>query len=114
MLFLIQPLIIAVEENETVLNDTPDKLGIEAVCVLILLHSFPSFLFILLGVPRKKFIEELIFMFYKSSLMLKFSCYQKGKIKAKMQYIILHFSFIVHLGTLQIYHQWLGFTNKLA
>lgn len=75
MLFLIQPLIIAVEENETVLNDTPDKLGIEAVCVLILLHSFPSFLFILLGVPRKKFVEELIFMFHKSSLMLKFSCY---------------------------------------
>lgn len=51
MLFLIQPLIIAVEENETVLNDTPDKLGIKAVCVLILLHPFHSFLFILLGVP---------------------------------------------------------------
>ncbi|CAK9157549.1 unnamed protein product [Ilex paraguariensis] len=28
-----KPLIIAVEENETVLNDTPDKLGIEAVKV---------------------------------------------------------------------------------
>lgn len=29
----VQPLIIAVEENETVLNDTPDKLGMEAVCI---------------------------------------------------------------------------------
>nr|XP_023879387.1 uncharacterized protein LOC111991805 isoform X2 [Quercus suber] len=28
-----KPLIIAVEENETVLNDTPDKLGIEAIKV---------------------------------------------------------------------------------
>lgn len=33
----VQPLIIAVEENETVLEDTPDKLGIEAVCII----SFP-------------------------------------------------------------------------
>lgn len=28
---ILQPLIIAVEENQTVLNDTPDSLGIEAV-----------------------------------------------------------------------------------
>lgn len=28
---VMQPLIIAVEENETVLNDTPESLGIEAV-----------------------------------------------------------------------------------
>jgi len=30
-LYLFQPLIIVVEENETVLSDTPDKLQIEAV-----------------------------------------------------------------------------------
>ena len=30
-LCLLQPLIIAVKENETVLSDTPTKLGIEAV-----------------------------------------------------------------------------------
>lgn len=31
----LQPLIIAVEENETVLNDTPDKLGIPVVTFLV-------------------------------------------------------------------------------
>jgi len=29
-----KPLIITVQENETVLDDTPDKFGIEAVCNL--------------------------------------------------------------------------------
>ncbi|KAL6351089.1 hypothetical protein AAG906_031675 [Vitis piasezkii] len=29
----MQPLIITVEENETVLNDTPEKYGIEVVCI---------------------------------------------------------------------------------
>lgn len=29
---LLQPLIICVQENETVLNDTPDKFGIDVVC----------------------------------------------------------------------------------
>jgi len=29
----LQPLIIAVQENETFLDDTPEKLGIEAVCI---------------------------------------------------------------------------------
>ena len=29
---IVQPLIITVQENETVLDDTPDKFSIEAVC----------------------------------------------------------------------------------
>lgn len=37
---LIQPLIIAVEENETVLDDTPDKVGVEAVCIQMFTHTF--------------------------------------------------------------------------
>lgn len=57
-----KPLIITVEENETVLNDTPDKLGIEVVCFLIFLHPFPSFCFPSFRCSQKNFNEELIFM----------------------------------------------------
>lgn len=40
---LLQPLIIVVEENETVLDDTPAKVGIEAVCIQIFSHYFSDF-----------------------------------------------------------------------
>jgi hypothetical protein len=32
LLVIVQPLIITVHENETVLDDTPDKFSMEAVC----------------------------------------------------------------------------------
>lgn len=41
IVILLQPLIISVEENETVLDDTPDNLGIEAVCMSA--HSISLF-----------------------------------------------------------------------
>lgn len=41
----LQPLIITVEENETVLDDTADKLGFEAVRV----SSFCTFVLLSIG-----------------------------------------------------------------
>lgn len=37
LLLVMQPLVIVVQENKTVLDDTPEKLGIEAV-----IHQFYS------------------------------------------------------------------------
>lgn len=48
----LQPLIIVVEENETVLSDTPDNLGIEAVSIHV------SFYF--LNPPLKLTVFDLV------------------------------------------------------
>lgn len=45
----MQPLIIAIEENETLLDDTLEKLGIQAVCILILLQTYLDLNSICLG-----------------------------------------------------------------
>lgn len=49
MLTLSQPLIIAVEENETVLSDSPESLGIEAVWIGKLLQRFIFFSFLVVA-----------------------------------------------------------------
>uniref|UniRef100_A0A9I9CL40 Uncharacterized protein n=1 Tax=Cucumis melo TaxID=3656 RepID=A0A9I9CL40_CUCME len=44
-----KPLIIAVEENDTVLSDSPESLGIEAVCIGKLLQRFIFFTFLVVA-----------------------------------------------------------------
>jgi hypothetical protein len=122
MLVLIQPLIITVEENETVLNDTPDKLGIEVVCFLIFLHPFPSFCFPSFRCSQKNFNEELIFMapwmiisvFIPVLPKRKKRKEKKNKMKAKMQYFLTFLFFhcpFEHPSNLpkeagSTYHDW--------